>query len=137
MDQPFGDFRDDLARYGYAVVRGAIPADRAAGYVNAMHDWLESFNLGYKRDDPNTIKKDLLPVINEKGMCINYGICHESFVWDIRSEPGVISAFEKVYGTEDLIVSFDAVNVTFPNRTDLPPNKPWAHQDQDPPEAWV
>jgi len=29
-------------------------------------------------------------------------------------------------------VSFDAVNFGFPNRTDLPPNKPWAHQDQDP-----
>lgn len=29
-------------------------------------------------------------------------------------------------------VSFDGVNFGFPNRTDLPPNKPWAHQDQDP-----
>jgi hypothetical protein len=32
----------------------------------------------------------------------------------LRSEPGVIEAFEKVYGTKDLLVSFDAVNVTFP-----------------------
>jgi hypothetical protein len=37
-----------------------------------------------------------------------------------------------VYGTEDLIVSFDAANFTFPNRTDIPSNKPWPHQDQDP-----
>lgn len=37
-----------------------------------------------------------------------------------------------VYQTEDLIVSFDVINVCFPNRKDLPPNKPWAHQDQDP-----
>lgn len=38
----------------------------------------------------------------------------------------------RVYGTEDLIVSFDVVNVQWPNRKDAPPNKRWAHQDQDP-----
>jgi hypothetical protein len=27
-------------------------------------------------------------------------------------------------------VSFDAMNSGFPNRTDLPPNTPWFHQDQ-------
>lgn len=49
-----------------------------------------------------------------------------------RTEPGVRGAFEKVYDTEDLIVSFDVMNISFPNRKDLAPNKPWAHQDQDP-----
>jgi hypothetical protein len=44
----------------------------------------------------------------------HYGVCHENFVWQVRQEPGVYGAFEKVYGTEDLIVSFDAINVSFP-----------------------
>ena len=65
-------------------------------------------------------------------MILNYGVPHEKFVWDIRSEPGVISAFEKVYSTPDLIVSFDAVNIQFHDRYDFPANKPWPHQDQDP-----
>lgn len=65
-------------------------------------------------------------------MCSGYGVPHEKFAWDIRCEPGVVSAFEKVYDTEDLIVSFDAINFTFPGRTDIKPNKPWPHQDQDP-----
>lgn len=38
----------------------------------------------------------------------------------------------RVYGTEDLICSFDVVNVQFPNRKDAPENKKWPHQDQDP-----
>lgn len=38
----------------------------------------------------------------------------------------------RVYGTDDLIVSFDVVNVQWPHRKDAPPNKRWAHQDQDP-----
>ncbi|KAL4807496.1 hypothetical protein BDV18DRAFT_102698 [Aspergillus unguis] len=131
-DPKFGDFRDDLARDGYAVVKGAVPKERALKYASDMHSWLEGFNLGYDRNDPSTIHKDHLPLINEKGMCMHYGVPHEKFVWDIRSEPGVVGAFEKVYNDKDLIVSFDAVNFGFPNRTDLPPNKPWPHQDQDP-----
>ncbi|KAL4968217.1 uncharacterized protein BDV14DRAFT_197000 [Aspergillus stella-maris] len=131
-DPRFGDFRDDLARDGFAVVKGAIAKDRALKYADEMFGWLEGFNLGFDRNDPSTIHKDHLPLINEKGMCLHYGVAHEKFVWDVRSEPGVLDAFEKVYNDKDLIVSFDAINFGFPNRTDLPPNKPWPHQDQDP-----
>jgi hypothetical protein len=46
-------------------------------------------------------------------MILAYGVTHEKWVWDIRSEPGVIDAFAKVYDDEDLIVSFDVVNVQF------------------------
>lgn len=93
---------------------------------------MRTSNLGFDRKDLSTAHKDKLPLINEKGMCMHYGLTHEDFVWGIRGEPGVVSAFEKVYDTEDLIVSFDALNFSFPSRTDLPANKPWPHQDQDP-----
>ena len=63
--------------------------------------------------------------------CHRYGVAHESFAWGVRQEPGVIDAFAKVYDTEDLIVSFDGVNLAFP-RDDLKRNTPWPHQDQDP-----
>ncbi|KAJ5882445.1 uncharacterized protein N7529_001117 [Penicillium soppii] len=131
-DREFGDFRDELTKNGFVVVKGAIPREKALRYADKMNSWLENFNLGYNRNDLSTVHKDNLPVINEKGMCLNYGLSHEDFVWEIRSEPGVISAFEKIYDDEDLIVSFDAINFQFPNRTDIAPNKPWPHQDQDP-----
>ncbi|KAH7368613.1 hypothetical protein B0T11DRAFT_277371 [Plectosphaerella cucumerina] len=131
-DPKYGDWRDDLIRDGYAVVKGAIPRDRALGYADKMFALAESFGLGYDRNDPSTVHPDKLPVINEKGMLLNYGGPHEDFVWDIRSEQGVIGAFESVYATEDLLVSFDAINYGFANRTNLPSNKPWPHQDQDP-----
>lgn len=40
-DPVFGDFRDDLARDGYAVVKGAIPKERALKYADEMYSWLE------------------------------------------------------------------------------------------------
>ncbi|KAK4954199.1 hypothetical protein LTR10_007628 [Elasticomyces elasticus] len=131
-DPKFGDWRDDLVRNGFAVVKNAVPRDRADKYADAMYGWLEGFGLGFDRNDLRTANKDHLPTINEKGMCLNYACTHEDFAWAVRSEPGVIDAFEKVYDDADLIVSFDAINVTFPNRKDIAPNKPWPHQDQDP-----
>ncbi|KAJ9092027.1 hypothetical protein QFC21_007007 [Naganishia friedmannii] len=128
----YNDWRDDLVRDGYAVVP-AISADKAAHYVERMHDWLESFDLGYDRNDPSTIREECLPIISPKGMIQHYGVCHEDTVWQVRQEPGVMGAFETVYGTEDLIVSFDAVNISFANRKDLSGvGAPWPHQDQDP-----
>lgn len=34
-------WRDDLARDGYAVLKGAIPRERADKYADAMFSWLE------------------------------------------------------------------------------------------------
>jgi hypothetical protein len=40
-DATFGDWRDDLARDGYAVIKGAIPVERANKYADQMYSWLE------------------------------------------------------------------------------------------------
>jgi hypothetical protein len=40
-DQAFGDFRDDLTRDGFAVVKGAIAQEKALKYADAMYTWLE------------------------------------------------------------------------------------------------
>ncbi|KAF7554845.1 hypothetical protein G7Z17_g2578 [Cylindrodendrum hubeiense] len=130
----YGDWRDDLVRDGFVVIKGAIPRHRADKYREEMLSFLETFagGLGFNRNDPSSIKQENLPMITEKGMILGYGVSHENFTWDIRQEPGVVEAFQRVYDTKDLIVSFDNVNMAFPGRTDVAPNKPWPHQDQDP-----
>ena len=40
-DPTFGDWRDDLIQDGYAVIKGAIPRERADKYADAMYSWLE------------------------------------------------------------------------------------------------
>jgi hypothetical protein len=40
-DPKFHDWRDDLARDGFAVVKGAIPKEKALGYADQMYSWLE------------------------------------------------------------------------------------------------
>ena len=41
-DTKFGDWRDDLARDGYAVIKGAIPRERADRYAGELFCWLEN-----------------------------------------------------------------------------------------------
>lgn len=40
-EEAFGDFRDDLLRDGFAVVKGAVPRERADDYADQMFQWLE------------------------------------------------------------------------------------------------
>ncbi|KAJ5611884.1 hypothetical protein N7528_008989 [Penicillium herquei] len=51
-------------------------------------------------------------------------------MWDARMEPGVIDAFAKIWGTDELIVSFDSLNITLPNLKQQ--REPWPHIDQAP-----
>lgn len=40
-DPKFCDWRDDLARDGYAIVKGAISRKKALQYADRMCSWLE------------------------------------------------------------------------------------------------
>ena len=40
-ESSFGDFRDDLQRDGFAVVKGALPREKADLYADQMFQWLE------------------------------------------------------------------------------------------------
>jgi hypothetical protein len=40
-DASYGDWRDDLARDGYVVIKAAIPQERADKYADQMYSWLE------------------------------------------------------------------------------------------------
>lgn len=44
-DKQFGDWRDDLASDGYAVVKGAIPREKALQYADQMYSWLENLQV--------------------------------------------------------------------------------------------
>ncbi|WWD19949.1 hypothetical protein CI109_104422 [Kwoniella shandongensis] len=131
FDKPvFGDWRDELAQQGYTVVKGAVPTEKALQYREKAFEWLESFPLGFKRDDPKTWTNDCLPVHVKGGMFHSYGFCHEKYLWDLRCEPGIIDAFAKVWGTDELITSFDGGSIMLPKRTDVPDGGKWEHMDQ-------
>lgn len=60
-----------------------------------------------------------------------YGASHEQMAWEARMEPAVIEVFEKLWETNELITSFDGMNISLPNRKDIVWS-PWPHCDQNP-----
>ncbi|KAM0809971.1 putative Phytanoyl-CoA dioxygenase [Seiridium cardinale] len=129
----YDDFRTDLQNNGYAVVKGAIPRERADKYRQKALDWLLSFGTDLDLNNSETWVEKNLPVMNPIIRAfIGYGICHEQFMWDVRTEPGVQEAFTKIWGTSELLSSFDGLNITLPNRPDLAARAGWEHVDQSP-----
>lgn len=127
---PYGDFRDELQSQGYVVIKGAIPPEKARYYQQKAFEWLKSFDSTLDLDKPSTWKTADLPVQTILNTYENYGVIHERFMWEARMEPGVLDAFAKVWGTNELLVSFDSLNITLPNFK--PARAPWPHIDQAP-----
>ncbi|KAL4874496.1 hypothetical protein BJY04DRAFT_225907 [Aspergillus karnatakaensis] len=127
----YGDWRDQFFKDGYYVFKEAIPKEKATHYYQRKaFQWLESFNNGFKLDDRNTWTNEHLPR-QFKNMYINYCAGHERFMWDARVEPGVIEPFKQLWGTDQLLVSFDTFNISLPNPR-AAPLPPWPHTDQSP-----
>ena len=58
---PTSTWLEDLHNNGFAIVKNAVPKDRAEGYVQSMYKWLETFPFGFKKDDKSTWTKEHLP----------------------------------------------------------------------------
>ncbi|OQO13985.1 hypothetical protein B0A48_00860 [Cryoendolithus antarcticus] len=130
LEASYGDWRDDLSKNGFVVVKNAIPRDRAERYQQQAFGWLQSFDPDLDLKRPETWNLDRLPIQTERNTYEHYAVVHERFMWEARMEPGVVEAFEKIWGTTELIVSFDSLNVTLPNLK--PVRDPWPHVDQAP-----
>lgn len=87
-----------------------------------------------QKDDPATWVEDKLPVCHKGGLYNNYGVAHEQFLWDLRSEPELTKPFETLWNTDELMVGFDGCNISLPLM--VKPGdfagKPWPHVDQSP-----
>jgi hypothetical protein len=114
------------------VIKNAIPYEKAVEYQQKAFAWLKSFSTTLDLSSPSTWTKENLPVQSTINTFNAYGVAHEKFMWDARMEPGIISAFATLWGTQELLVSFDALNITFPNRKDVPRMLSWEHIDQSP-----
>ncbi|KKY21922.1 putative phytanoyldioxygenase [Phaeomoniella chlamydospora] len=128
----FRDWRDDLFRDGYVVIKNVIPQERCDYYIDKMFEWAGRFPWGFDRNDRSTWTDEHLPTHIKGGMYHGYRVQHERFMWEARTEPGVIEAFTKLWGTDKLLASFDGMNFTLPSGTPLEPTQPWPHVDQNP-----
>ncbi|WWC88322.1 uncharacterized protein L201_003230 [Kwoniella dendrophila CBS 6074] len=129
-----GDYLPELQSRGWTVVKNAISTEKAKQYEDEAYKWLESFGKGFDKNDRNTWKVKNLPWFAKGGLFNRHGAAHEQWAWDIRSEKGIIDTFAKIWGTDELLVSFDGVNVSLPFKNEDLGDRgaPWPHVDQSP-----
>ncbi|KAJ5107230.1 Phytanoyl-CoA dioxygenase [Penicillium angulare] len=129
LEGPYGDFRDELQSEGFVVIKDAITPEKAKYYQQKALDWLQDLSPNIDYDNPSTWTKENLPIAGGANNYTAYSVAHEKFMWEARMEPKVLEAFAKIWGTDELLVSFDGLNVTLPNK---PARTPWPHVDQSP-----
>lgn len=129
--------REHLHREGYAVVENILNPVELDTAHDLFWDWAESVSGGLSRRDASTWTS--WPVAVDGGIMPWQGSGQSGFAWFVRSRPALVGAFASLWGTDELLVSFDAVCAWRPWGRD-PRWKPsfreadggWFHVDQCP-----
>ena len=125
-----------LEREGYVVLKETLTKQQAGKTLNLLWDYLEELDTGIPRKDPKTWADNRWPPAAHGGILPSYGIGHSKSQWYLRSIPNVKKAFAKIWGTEDLLTSFDGVSLWRPWNINpqwkTESGQTWFHIDQHP-----
>merc|ERR1719230_347374 len=126
-----------LETHGYAVVAGCLSPDEVEHAKGLAWEWLENPPGGsaVRRNAIKTWDTHWLPD-PDNGIMHGFGFCHSDFCWFIRTRQAVRRAFEAVWATQSLIVSFDGGNFFRPyahplGKRDWKTSGGWWHVDQN------
>lgn len=119
----------DLQEHGWAIVEGVLSQAECDQYVASLWDWLEGLGTGIQRSDPASWTPDRWPP-TYRGILNTLEVAHQAFVWRVRKQKRVCKVFELMLGTNELMTSFDAINVLAPHNE--APAAGWLHVDQTP-----
>mmetsp|Transcript_67298 Transcript_67298/g.156234 ORF Transcript_67298/g.156234 Transcript_67298/m.156234 type:complete len:381 (+) Transcript_67298:63-1205(+) len=109
---------EHLDREGYAVVASVASPGEIAHAKDLLWNFLETATA-CRRDLPETWSDEECQRVGNvrTGFVNQAGIGQSDFMWYIRTLPRVRGAFERIWGTMSLLVSFDGANIF----------RPWHH----------
>eukprot|EP01046_Picozoa_sp_COSAG06_P037518 COSAG06_NODE_4242_length_4439_cov_4.769585_2_plen_407_part_00 len=110
---------EHLAEHGFVVMRSALSAADCETALSLIWESLEGFGSGINRHDAQTWTNDRWPGQGQTGSGLtgvrgDYGLTHCDGSWFVRTRPGVIKAHAALFGTDDLLASFDGLALTRP-----------------------
>lgn len=109
-----------LRENGYALIRNVLTAEESAHAVDLLWNYLEGLGTGVARGDPATWGDDRWPINVHGGIIPANGIGQSAPQWYVRSSPRLKASFAAVWGTDDLVCSFDGMALY----------RPWAYDDR-------
>jgi len=110
-------FLAHLQEHGYVVVKEVASAVERTVAEDLFWQFLVE-NAGFVRDDPSTWTDEQFERVGcvATGIISRAGIGQSDFMWYLRVLPAVRKAFASIWGTPDLLTSFDAANIFRPWR---------------------
>ena len=123
-----------LDTHGFAVVKQVLNESDIEVAKSEMWDWIEALPPGScKRDDIDTWEDRSWIPNHSNGIISGFGFGQSDFMWRIRNARKVKEAFTAIWGTEDLLVSFDGGNAFRPwqHNRDWLTDGGWYHVDQN------
>lgn len=101
-----------LKQEGYAVIKNVLSIEEIETGKRLAWKWLKSYS---KEINPNNIKSwNNWPKGRQSGIFFTDGIGQSDFMWYLRERPNVIKTFENVWGTKELVTSFDGCTILRP-----------------------
>lgn len=94
---------------GFVVIKNAASPQEVEKGISLFWDLVETQQPMIKRNDPSTW--DVWIAGTDTGIMSGYGIGQSEFLWHVRQLPKVKEAFTRVWGTDDLLVSYDGCGV--------------------------
>ena len=121
--------RETLVKYGVAVIPSVLTEEECVQTVSSLWDGLEHISSQWvtplDRNNRETWKTANFDALH--GMLIqHHSIGHLQAAWDVRQHEKVIDVFATLWGTRDLLTSFDGLSISFPPEAT---GKGWARKD--------
>jgi len=132
IETEFPSVLEYLEEYGYVRIKSVINHDEILHARSLFWDWMESLGTGINRENPNTWDDDKWP-FTMKGILSEWGIGQSELMWFLRERPLVQKIFSMIWGTPDLISSFDGLGVFRPHHLNQKwrTEGGWWHVDQN------
>ena len=104
---------ESLREHGYVVIPAILTPEECTALQTEVWAWLESLGMGILRDDVDTWKpQQWISMIH--GIIKGYGIGQQEFMWKVRTNKRVQRVFRKLWGTKQLVCSFDGMSLHRP-----------------------
>ncbi len=114
------DWMRNLAANGWAVIPDVIPPSDSEQFEDDVWLWVESFDTDLKQHDPKTWEDDSNWPPNCGGILEHFRIAHAPFMWRLRQRKEILDVFEEIWGTRNLLTSFEGAQLSSPQKPDIP-----------------
>jgi len=102
------DQQQQLAEQGWCVVSNVLTMNEIETAKNKFWEWLSLISPEIDRDWMRTWSDEDWPS-DLRGIILSHGISQSDFVWYIRGNPKIKEVFAKIWNTQKLACSLDAV----------------------------